>query len=168
MDLLKNSIQYTLSQLKSCIQQMDEHNYTEALELLSGNTIGKHARHIIELFQCLLQQSDMDGIINYDNRSHSKIIETSVAMSISSIEDILQKVDHILEDMPLQLLSCSDLNGHTFLSHTSLSRELQYNIEHAIHHMAIMQMAIKYYYKQIVMPPSFGIAYSTIQYQKVG
>jgi hypothetical protein len=168
MDLLKQSIRFTLSQLKDCIMQMDEHNYTEALELLSGNTIGKHARHIIELFQCLLLQNKAQVLINYDDRAHSKIIETSVMMSINSIEDILQKVDEISEDTALQLLSCSDLNGSTFLSHTSLSRELQYNIEHAIHHMAIMQMAVKYYYKQIVMPPNFGVAYSTIQYQAIG
>ncbi len=168
MDLLKNSIRFTMSQLKDCIIQMDASSYTESLELLSGNTIGKHTRHIIELFQCLLQQQVSQTIINYDDRAHSKIIETSVVLSLNNIEEILQNVNHILSDKPLQLISCSDLNGSTFLSNTSLSRELQYNIEHAIHHMAIMQMAIKYYFKQIVMPQNFGVAYSTIQYQSVG
>jgi hypothetical protein len=167
MELIKNSIQFTLSQLKDCVRQMDENNYTEALDLLSGNTIGKHARHIIELFQCLLLQTETLEVVNYDKRAHSKIIETSVVLSLNSIDEILQKVDNIDIDKPLQLLSCSDVNGSTFLSNSSLSRELQYNIEHAIHHMAIMQMAIKYYFKQIALPKNFGTAYSTIQYQSV-
>jgi hypothetical protein len=165
MDLIKHSINYTLGQLKVCIQQMDENNYTEEIELLSGNSIGKHARHIIELFQCLIGQ-ESSGIINYDDRVHSKIMETSIVLSSDAIDEILIGLSHIVADKPLSLISCSDLNGSAFMADTSLLRELQYNVEHAIHHMAIIQIAIKHQFKNLLVPNDFGVAYSTIKFQK--
>jgi hypothetical protein len=165
MDLIKDSVNYTLDQLKVCIQQMDENSYTSEIELLSGNAIGKHARHIIELFQCLLDQSESNTTVNYDERVHSRIIETSVVLSLNAINDIKVKIAAVTSDKPLQLVSSSDVDGGVFVSDTSLSRELQYNVEHAIHHMAIIQIAIRQCFKMIALPNNFGVAYSTIQFQ---
>jgi hypothetical protein len=165
MELIRQSIKHTLSQLKDCIHQMDETNFVEPVELLSGNTIGKHSRHIIELFQCLINQ-ESKGVINYDDRAHSKIIETSVVLSSNAIDEILTGLNQIASDKPLSLISCSDLNGGTFMANTSLLRELQYNVEHAIHHMAIIQIAIKHHFKNLSVPKDFGVAYSTIKFQE--
>jgi hypothetical protein len=165
MELVRQSIQHTLSQLKNCIHQMNERNFVEPVELLSGNTIGKHTRHIIELFQCLISQ-ESKGVVNYDDRLHSKILETSVVLSSNAIDEILIGLNHMPSDKSLSLISCSDLNGGTFIAGTSLLRELQYNVEHAIHHMAIIQIAIKYHFKNLSMPKDFGVAYSTIKFQE--
>jgi hypothetical protein len=165
MELIKQSIAHTLSQLKNCIQQMDESNFVEPIELLSGNTIGKHTRHIIELFQCLVGQEGK-GVINYDDRAHSKIIETSVVLSSHAIDEILLGLHPIERDKALSLVSCSDASGGTFIANTSLLRELQYNVEHAIHHMAIIQIAIKHHFKNLSIPKDFGVAYSTIKFQE--
>ncbi len=165
MELIRQSIHYTLSQLKSCIHQMDEATFLEPVNLLSGNTIGKHVRHIIELFQCLIHQEN-SGIINYDNRAHSKTIETSVVLSSNAIDEILMGLNQMTSDKSLSLISCSDLNGGTFMADTSLLRELQYNVEHAIHHMAIIQIAIKHHFKNLIVPKNFGVAYSTIKFQE--
>jgi hypothetical protein len=164
MELIRQSIAHTLYQLKTCIHQMNETNFVEPVELLSGNTIGKHTRHIIELFQCLISQ-ESEGVINYDNRAHSKVIETSVVLSSNAIDEILIGLSQISFDKPLLLLSCSDLSGSTFTASTSLLRELQYNVEHAIHHMAIIQIAIKHHFKNLSVPKDFGVAYSTLKFQ---
>jgi hypothetical protein len=165
MELIRQSVQHTLTQLKNCLHQMNESNFVEPIELLSGNTIGKHTRHIIELFQCLLSQ-ECKGIINYDNRAHSKIIETSVVLSSHAIDEILMGLSQIEFDRPLSLVSSSDAEGGTFIADTSLLRELQYNVEHAIHHMAIIQIAINYQFKNLSVPKNFGVAYSTIKFQE--
>jgi hypothetical protein len=165
MELIKQRIAHTLSQLKNCIHQMNESNFVEPVELLSGNTIGKHTRHIIELFQCLINQECI-GLVNYDGRVHSKIIETSVVLSSHAIDEILIGINQIESDKPLTLVSCSDADGGTFLANTSLLRELQYNVEHAIHHMAIIQIAIKHHFKNLSVPKDFGVAYSTIKFQE--
>jgi hypothetical protein len=52
------------------------------------------------------------------------------------------------------------------MNNTSYNRELVYNLEHAIHHMAIMKIAVDNAFPQVQMPENFGVAYSTIRYQQ--
>ena len=49
---------------------------------------------------------------------------------------------------------------------TTLYRELQYNVEHAVHHMAIIKIALINNFGDVEIPASFGIAHSTIKYQR--
>jgi hypothetical protein len=49
---------------------------------------------------------------------------------------------------------------------TNYQRELVYNIEHAVHHMAIMKIGIKEVAAYINLPADFGIAISTIRYKE--
>ncbi|TAG65626.1 MAG: DinB family protein, partial [Runella slithyformis] len=48
---------------------------------------------------------------------------------------------------------------------TTLSRELVYIAEHAIHHLAILKIALRAHFPDIALPVHFGVAYSTVQYQ---
>jgi hypothetical protein len=165
MELIKKSAFYTLDQLQVFIQQFDEASFVEPLELLSGNTIGKHVRHIIEIFQCLLTQS-VDGKVNYDVRSHSQLMESSVSLSIQAVSEIQEYLKYVKTDKHLTLLSASGIEGQPFSSITSMVRELQYNVEHAIHHMAIIKIAVKQKFPNMVFPENFGMGYSTVQYLK--
>ncbi|MBK7681685.1 MAG: hypothetical protein IPJ26_04015 [Bacteroidetes bacterium] len=49
---------------------------------------------------------------------------------------------------------------------STYKRELAYNIEHAIHHMAIIKIAIENAYSDIVLDKAFGVAPSTIRFQR--
>lgn len=49
---------------------------------------------------------------------------------------------------------------------TNFLRELTYNIEHAVHHMAIMKIGIREVAPLIVIPKSFGVAVSTLRYRE--
>ena len=75
----------------------------------------------------------------------------------------------------------SELNGQQPItlelsySHTSndpirvasnFERELVYNIEHAIHHMALIKIGIKEVAPQLQLPEGFGVANSTIRHKK--
>jgi len=54
---------------------------------------------------------------------------------------------------------------------TNALRELAYNIEHAIHHMAIIKIGINEVSPYILLPSAFGVASSTIRHlkkQKIG
>ena len=48
---------------------------------------------------------------------------------------------------------------------SSFYRELSYNIEHAIHHMALLKVAVKQTLTYISLPENFGVASSTIRYR---
>ena len=45
-------------------------------------------------------------------------------------------------------------------------RELAYNIEHAIHHMALIKLAIRKQCKYIVLPEHFRIVSSTVRHSR--
>jgi len=45
-------------------------------------------------------------------------------------------------------------------------RELAYNIEHVIHHMAIIKIALRQHFEEVTIPENFGIAPSTAKYLK--
>jgi uncharacterized damage-inducible protein DinB len=48
---------------------------------------------------------------------------------------------------------------------TTVKRELVYNIEHAVHHMALMKIGIREIAPGISLPADFGIAASTLRHQ---
>ena len=48
---------------------------------------------------------------------------------------------------------------------SSFYRELAYNIEHAIHHMALIKIGVRALRETIKLPDYFGVASSTVRYQ---
>ena len=74
-----------LEELKSCVQFLEESEYSNKTDLLSGSCIGQHVRHIIEFYQ-VLQGSLESGKINYDLRQRNLKIESQVDNAIFSID----------------------------------------------------------------------------------
>jgi hypothetical protein len=42
----------------------------------------------------------------------------------------------------------------------------EYNIEHVVHHMALVKIGIHEVSPYVILPPDFGVAISTIKYHK--
>lgn len=164
MEITKKSSQ-TITQLMELIQKMEDAQFSEPLPILSGNTIGKHIRHIIELYDQLLKGHSA-GIINYDERERNLQLETSVTYATEALMRIRLASEKTTEKPLLVCFDYSIENSSRELISSSYKRELAYNIEHAIHHMAIIKIAVDHYYKEIVLDNHFGVAPSTIKYQK--
>jgi uncharacterized damage-inducible protein DinB len=163
---LKATARAILSQIFDLIQQLSEAEYTSELDLLNGNTIGKHIRHIVEFFDLLVSGS-YEGIINYDKREHSQLFESDIHATISRIKELLHKIDQMNFGGEVYLVvSYSETDDDAEKIKSSLERELAYNIEHAIHHMAIIKIAIQTVFPKIQLSDNFGVAYSTVRYQK--
>ncbi len=163
---LKGTAKIILSQILDLTQQLSDAEYTSELDLLNGNTIGKHIRHIIEFFDLLVSGS-YEGIINYDKREHAQLFEEDTQEAISKIKELMDKIDQMNFEREVYLeVSYSKTDDDSVKIKSSLERELAYNIEHAIHHMAIIKIAIQTIFPKIKVFENFGVAYSTVRYQK--
>ena len=58
-----------------------------------------------------------------------------------------------------------ELNGEENFLPSNYYREVMYNLEHAIHHHALIKIGIQQF-TAIELPESFGVAPSTMQYRK--
>ena len=154
-----------LSQLTDLVDQIRESDFVKPAETLSDSTIGQHLRHTLEFFMCFEHGFDK-GLINYDKRAHDKLIESDKFLALASIGRISDFVNN-LTDKPLKLEVGYDLEHETFLTiDTTATRELVYNIEHAVHHMAIMKIGVREIASYVKLAPDFGIAASTIRYKE--
>lgn len=154
-----------LAQLTYLVSQIREHDFVRPAETLSNSTIGQHLRHTLEFFICF-ESGFKNGVINYDKRAHDKLIESDKYIALSTIERIKSFIDN-LSEKPLRLEVGYDLDKDDFLIiETTAMRELVYNIEHAVHHMAIMKIGIREIASYVKLSPGFGIAASTIRYKE--
>jgi hypothetical protein len=63
------------------------------------------------------------------------------------------------------LVLVGDFGGVITEVFTNFQRELVYNLEHTVHHMALLRIAVNQV-SSIPLPEDFGIAMSTIKYRK--
>ena len=155
-----------LNQLTDVISELDEKDFCKPSEILSKSTIGQHLRHTVEFFICL-QQGFEKGIVNYDKREHDRFIESDKFIALAAIERIKDFVSNQSKDQVLQLEVGYDRDSDDYLTiSTNYLRELTYNIEHAVHHMAIMKIGIREVAGYVKLPADFGIAVSTLRYKE--
>ncbi len=162
--ILQQTTAQILGQLKVLVADLGNEAYAKPLSVLSNNTIGKHVRHICEFFDCMLQALSTE-IIDYDNRTRNVLLETDTTYTVKRLDELIRAIQGITENRPLEIVF-SYAENETAVINTLLYREMAYNIEHAIHHMAIIKIAITQEFAYIQVPTHFGVAYSTIQYQQ--
>ena len=162
MTLLKRANFEVLTQLHDLLGAISYEAYSCPLNLLHGSSIGQHVRHTVEFYQCLCEQAPL-GFIDYDARARNVSLETDAAFAQSAIDALLQKIDQIPENQILQLQT--SLGDEVVVIPTTTMRELVYIAEHAIHHFAIIKIALREQFPQVSLPLHFGVAYSTIKYQ---
>jgi uncharacterized damage-inducible protein DinB len=156
---------HILTQLQTLVEQIRESDFVQPVESLGQSTIGQHIRHTLEFFLCF-QNGWREGVINYDHRNHDKLIESDKFVALSVIRQIQEFVNG-LQDRSLRLEVGYDLLQEDFETiETTATRELVYNIEHAVHHMAIIKIGVREIAGYLTLPPDFGIAASTIRYKE--
>ena len=163
--MLHSSAKDLLNQLDHIISQCKNEDFSKTLEVLSGSTFGQHVRHTLEFFICLFDAKN-DAVVNYDQRKHDKLIETDRKLARSVISSILNFLDTNREDFQIAFIAnYTNQEGEDQEMKSSFYRELAYNVEHAIHHMALLKIAVNQSLDYIALPAHFGVASSTVRYQ---
>lgn len=158
--MLIPSIKNTLNELSDLLTQLSVDDYTCPCHGLSDATIGEHTRHIIEMFQCLEKQYDK-GVVNYDDRKRDYQIQTDANFAKETIVSVINSLDKPNKNIILQQI----VDGEELNIESNYHRELLYNLEHCIHHQALIKVAVLQN-DSIVIDANFGVARSTIEYRK--
>ncbi|OHC85859.1 MAG: hypothetical protein A2546_05150 [Sphingobacteriia bacterium RIFOXYD2_FULL_35_12] len=155
--IISNIIQQ-LNRLTKLLHQLSESQYTQKIIHLSNGTIGAHTRHIIELLQCTVNGYKINQV-DYINRTRNLLLEKEPPLAIEAIAELIKNIH--LEDKVLQMKTPFDAN----LISTTYYREIVYNEEHIIHHLALLKVALIELNLKLV-EESFGIAHSTLLYKE--
>lgn len=153
-----------LSDLKDFISKTNDSTFTLKNDCLEGSSIGQHVRHVLEFYICLLEGVS-SGIICYDKRKRDLRLETDREFAIY----IVKKITDNLPLLPIEksmLLACDfglSIPYEVQTLKTSVERELAYCLEHSIHHMALIKVALYSLGLKAQVADTFGIAPSTIK-----
>lgn len=158
--MLIENINNNFSENIELLRQLTNDEFTQKNPELSNATIGEHMRHIIELFGCLLENYDY-GLINYDERKRDLLLQTDKNEAITILEKYLLELDKPNKELSLTYNYFSTIE----LLQTNYFRELIYNLEHSIHHQALIKVAL-HSLPHVRIPNSFGVAPSTLEYRK--
>ncbi len=166
MLVLKQPCLLILKQLRDLVGDIQPQDFTRPSRTLRDSTIGQHVRHTLEFFLCF-ERGFKEGVVNYDKRAHDKTIENDNGAALLAIDSVTAFVNALENDKPLKLqLSYDTGNSVPVTVDTNANRELIYNIEHAIHHMAIIKIGLCEIAPYIELPHDFGVATSTIRHRE--
>ena len=159
---LQQSVNNTLVQLAATLQQISDVEYAKPCKTLFNNTIGQHVRHIIDSFLCL-EKGYNSGLINYEKRERNTLTETNIVVAEKLLLEIKNNLNKDNKDLQLEAVFDEQQNEPVIIS-TNYYREVAYNLEHTIHHMALIRVGVNEICK-ILLPENFGVAHSTIKYR---
>ncbi|MFN4075389.1 MAG: DinB family protein [Cloacibacterium sp.] len=154
---LFNALINVLSEHIFLLEKISDLEYTKPIFTLNSSTIGGHTRHMIEFLDLLLSSYN-SGIVEYDARERNKTLENNTEFAVTKIKEILSKIDLPNKEMTLTHNSVDII--------TNFDRELLYNIEHCIHHQALVKVAVKELNIEHLVTDDFGVAASTVLYRK--
>lgn len=161
--LLIKPIEEVFIQLSDALDRLSDKEYMQPSDILFNASIGQHIRHIIELFQCL-EKGYEEGLVNYEKRKRDYRIETNKNLAALLLRKIYRNLSKPNKRLSLE---AEDYNEtvETVTITTNYYREIAYNLEHTIHHMALIRVGINEV-SDIQLPGQFGVAYSTIKFRQ--
>lgn len=159
--MLQHTSTKHLLELRSILDQVNESDYSRALPTLDNGTLGRHVRHILEFYECLFLSYDSDTIC-YDDRKRNLVLEENVGIASEYIDTIIAKIAAVSQNRFLYIKS--RFGSEEITVDSSLYREIIYNIEHTVHHLAIIRIALSAECRYISLSNTFGYADSTIQF----
>jgi hypothetical protein len=154
-------LSHQLAMLHQLLGTISNSHYTHSITHLGKASIGAHTRHIIELLQCTIN-GYASGEVDYVNRVRNHQLENDQHIALAALEAM--ETTFTLADKPLLLITEQMEGMGPMPVNTTYYREIVYNIEHVIHHLALIKVALIEMQLDIVNA-DFGMAYATIKYK---
>jgi len=153
---LEKDIVAHLDELIVLVTTLEDKQYTFISDAeMAAASIGRHLRHTLEIFILLVQNYDA-GRVDYENRARNLALEEDRLLAIRQLNYLKKHFNK--PDKPIELI-----NNQVVIK-TSYRRELLYQLEHIIHHNAIIRPAVTHFLGDAIQQ-NFGYAPATIKYQ---
>ena len=160
---LKEPLSNLLGQLQYVIDGLTNQQYIQSIKVLSQATIGQHTRHILEFF-IELNKGYENGMVDYDKRIRNHAIESDKYYAINTMQQINDSLVKPDKDLILHI-EYGTGTEHSSQVFTNYLRELVYNMEHTVHHMALIRIGVTAI-SDLEIPAEFGVAASTLKFRK--
>lgn len=150
----------TLEQVLSLIDAAHGAAYIDVAEGMTSS-LGCHVRHVLDHYSAL-QLGVTTGEINYDKRSRDSVIETDAEQAKEKVYSLITWLnENITTDVHLKMKTeISATKQETITIDSSLQRELIYLLNHTVHHMAQVTLALRI--MGITINGQIGIAPATL------
>ena len=158
---LQHAVKSVFVQLDESLLHLTDEQYTRPSRTLFNASIGQHVRHIIELFLCL-EKGYESGLVNYEKRERNLAIETDKSFA----RELMKKISGSLGKLNKGLLLEGNYDEQTedgVTVTTNYYREIIYNLEHTVHHMALIRIGINET-TSIRLSENYGVATSTVKH----
>lgn len=153
-------------EIAGILEQINQEDYTAPLDLFNGASLGQHFRHVLDFFQCLAIAGET-GIVDYARRERDPQVEADPRYAATAFKRILERVERMDEGTVLYMradfMYVPEEERPLYAS--SAGREMTFVHDHAIHHLAMINIGIQEYCPYIAKPEHFGIAPSTIKHR---
>jgi hypothetical protein len=161
-----------LEQAAAFIETLDDESYSRPSRIMSGGTIGKHFRHVVDHFAATLAPIAGDGpecVIEYDRRARNVPMETSRDAALGEIRGVMRALQLAHENgsgrsVRVRVMLTSDGAEREFAS--TLGREIAFASHHAVHHHAMI--AVIAGELGVPAPAGFGKAPATLNHEQSG
>lgn len=150
-----------LRSLGNLLSILNDEQYANRIAHLGKASIGGHTRHIIELLQCAINGYDT-GTVDYVNRKRDMMLQDNRSFAQSVLEELENQI--IRTDKQLNMVVEEVEGALSSAVTTTYFREVVYNTEHTIHHLALIKVALIEMNLDVVND-DFGMAYSTIKFK---
>jgi hypothetical protein len=167
---ITTQIRNLLCQICALLESMGNEQYSQPVSVLLNASIGHHTRQIIEFYLELFKGYDQ-GVIDYDHCIKSQAIESDRLFARQLLLEIVEKLAKpdkelwLIADLSMVAESVETLlirkaGSQKARLRTNYQRELVYNLEHTIHHMALLQIGAATFL-DFRIPEGFGVALSS-------
>lgn len=152
-----------LEDAKWYLDRTPESSFTQQLTRLTGSTIGLHTRHFIEHFQAFTDalkkvQTEPDVVLNYDCYHSPEAIGEKPGSARICVMTLMEELPRLMHNQIFWLENTSLLVERPVLIPTTFERELLCNIEHTLHHFAMIKIGLNVVAPCLELPAHFGVA----------
>lgn len=152
---------------EAVLSRLPEGAMTTPSRVLSGGTIGKHVRHVVDHYAAALAALDTGGVIDYDKRERDVPSEKDRAAALAVLAATASRLRGLSGedlDRPVRVRVMIDGTGREMELSSTLGRELAFATHHAVHHQAFVgaiaaELGVK-------VEAEFGRAPSTVHHDR--